>query len=344
MKDSKKIISITPLNKICTMYDITTSTENFFANGLISHNCYAPKYRELYDLGTGFKQVTTRTPAVVCAEADEVTSQWRTELFYFQDDVFPVWKKGWIDEFCKHWEGYNFHIQIRAEMIHDDLIKQLKAVGLHGVTFAVESGVERIRKEILNRKMSNEQIIEASRILRKNDIRFRIENMMGVLDETFEDALETLRLNIKCKPDLAWSSLWQPYPGTELGDEAIRRGLFNPESDKIGFDFFHDTILTGKESTWISNLQKLFGVTVRFPFLASIVPMLCKLPKNQFYEWIYRGFKQWTYESRLYNVKPHLRGSKQMTERQGEVCAVNELSRPLTTPILHPVSVSKSAS
>ena len=114
-------------------------------------------------------------------------------------------------------------------MIHDDLIKKLKAVGLHGVTFAVESGNEQFRKKVLNRNMSNEQIFEAVKILRENDVRFRIENMMGVLDEKFEDTLETLKLNIKCKPDLAWASLWQPYPGTELGDEAILRGLFNPE-------------------------------------------------------------------------------------------------------------------
>lgn len=285
-----------------------------FECGLHCRYCYAPQYRKIYGLGKGFKMINSRSPLRVCEEADEVVANWHTDLFYFQDDIFPVWQKNFINSFVEHWGGYNFHIQIRAEMIHDPLIKRLKSVGLHGVTFAVESGVERIRKEILDRKMSNKQIINAANILRDNGIKFRIENMMGVMGETFADALTTLDLNIKCNPDLAWASLWQPYPGTSLGDEAIAKGLFNPKSDNIGFDFFHDTILVGKESLLISNLQKLFGVTTCFPWIRPFIPMLCRLPKNRVYNFVYAKFKQWTYESRLYKVKPHLRGSKQMAE------------------------------
>jgi len=40
-KDEKKIVDIISLNREFVMYDITTSTETFIANGMISHNCYA---------------------------------------------------------------------------------------------------------------------------------------------------------------------------------------------------------------------------------------------------------------------------------------------------------------
>jgi DNA repair photolyase len=36
-----KVISIEPLGKALRLYDITTGTEDFIANGVVSHNCYA---------------------------------------------------------------------------------------------------------------------------------------------------------------------------------------------------------------------------------------------------------------------------------------------------------------
>jgi DNA repair photolyase len=39
---STRIVEIRPLGKTLPMFDITTSTENFIANGLVSHNCYVP--------------------------------------------------------------------------------------------------------------------------------------------------------------------------------------------------------------------------------------------------------------------------------------------------------------
>ena len=36
-----KVVSIEPLGKAMRLYDITTGTEDFIANGVVSHNCYA---------------------------------------------------------------------------------------------------------------------------------------------------------------------------------------------------------------------------------------------------------------------------------------------------------------
>jgi len=43
ISENVKVVSIEPLNKTMDMFDITTGTENFIANGMISHNCYVPK-------------------------------------------------------------------------------------------------------------------------------------------------------------------------------------------------------------------------------------------------------------------------------------------------------------
>lgn len=45
LRRATRIVEIRPLGKVLPMFDITTSTENFIANGLVSHNCYVPHMR-----------------------------------------------------------------------------------------------------------------------------------------------------------------------------------------------------------------------------------------------------------------------------------------------------------
>jgi DNA repair photolyase len=55
INESVKIVSVEPLNETMDMFDIMTGTENFIANGMISHNCYVPKVlkmdRPTFDAG-----------------------------------------------------------------------------------------------------------------------------------------------------------------------------------------------------------------------------------------------------------------------------------------------------
>ena len=45
----EKIVSITNLGYDDTLFDITTSTETFIANGMVSHNCYVPKMMKRFN-------------------------------------------------------------------------------------------------------------------------------------------------------------------------------------------------------------------------------------------------------------------------------------------------------
>jgi DNA repair photolyase len=47
-----RVVSIEPLGKM-RLYDITTGTEDFIANGVVSHNCYARPFHEYLDLSPG---------------------------------------------------------------------------------------------------------------------------------------------------------------------------------------------------------------------------------------------------------------------------------------------------
>lgn len=51
--------------------------------------------------------------------------------------------------------------------------------------------------------------------------------MIGLPTEQYDDILETIKLNIECKPDYAWVSIFQPYPGTEIYEYCKENGLLS---------------------------------------------------------------------------------------------------------------------
>ena len=121
--------------------------------------CYAPFYRVLMGQGEGAKNRQMRNPYKVVYEILElaVSSNYPTELIYFQDDIFPIYSSDWLDSFCCAYADVRipFHIQVRAEFITEERILKLKSVGLHGITFAIESGNPERRRKILKRYGDN---------------------------------------------------------------------------------------------------------------------------------------------------------------------------------------------
>jgi radical SAM superfamily enzyme YgiQ (UPF0313 family) len=170
--------------------------------------CYNDTYKKMY----GIRTAEIRPVDDVMAEIDELKA-YPLELIFFQDDIFPVYDSEWLAEFCEAYREMRvpFHIQVRVEMLTKEIVRDLKLVGLHGVTFAVESGNAAIRTNLLGRRMSDHQIVNAANMVHDAGVKLRIENMVGVPGETWNTALETLDLNIKCKPTIGWASLFQPY-------------------------------------------------------------------------------------------------------------------------------------
>lgn len=165
---------------------------------------------------------------------DELTINWKKYGFrrvYFWDDVFCQDGK-WLEEFNTKYKkavGLPFHCLSRPEDITERTIRLIKDAGCSHVNIGIESGNERIRKQVLNRKMSNEQIIRAAGLIKKNGIKLNVFNMFGIPGETSEDMWDTLTLNEKVNPDGTLSFLLSPFPGTKIAETAVRDGLMSSE-------------------------------------------------------------------------------------------------------------------
>ena len=63
-----KVVGIEPLGKAMRLYDITTETGDFIANGVVSHNCYARPSHAYYNLSPGIDFETRLFAKVNAAE------------------------------------------------------------------------------------------------------------------------------------------------------------------------------------------------------------------------------------------------------------------------------------
>lgn len=94
--------------------------------------------------------------------------------------------------------------------------------------------------------------------------------MFALPQETLEDAFQTVRLNIRIKTDYPWSSLFQPFPGTQLSEFACEHGLIDATSC-FEASFFEKSLLRLPERREIENLHRLFFYAVKFPFLFPFI-------------------------------------------------------------------------
>ena len=125
---------------------------------------------------------------------DEIEShikKWKVEFIYFWADTFLAWSNREFDEFVEMYKDIKlpFWCQTRIETITYDKFKRLKDVGLHRVTFGMEHGNEKFRRDVVKRNYTNELAIKLMKVPDELDIPFSVNNIIG-----FPGKLENLHL------------------------------------------------------------------------------------------------------------------------------------------------------
>lgn len=250
--------------------------------------CFEDSLRELYK-GKG-KFVRMRSISKVIEELKVLCSTTNVETVYFADDVFGV-NRRWLYQFLEVYRrevGLPFICLARADLVAADTAyaQRLADGGCRAVFFGIESGNEEIRNRVLNKRLSNDQIILAAECLHAAGIPFRTYNIVGLPDETLEDAFATLRLNIAVRADYPWCSVFMPFPGTALTEYAFERGYLDHafEFDSLSKSFFSDSKLRMPDIDRIANLQKFFQTAVLWPWTLPLICRLIKLSPNPMFD------------------------------------------------------------
>ncbi len=249
--------------------------------------CFNHAFRRLYkDKGEAFR---LRSVGNVIEEIKEIKTRFGPKSIYMQDDTFALDKK-WVLDFLDSYAKLvklPFVCMIRVDSVDEKLISRLKEAGCSSVFFGVETGSEALRNSLLNKKITDAQIVETAALLKKYGLRFRTFNMLNLPGESLKDAYKTVELNQKIKTDFPWSSLYYPYPGTELADHALRSNLIEDTPSKAQPSFFKAGMISSSHKNRLANLQKLFFYAVKFPRLFPLVKKIIGIRPNIFFDFAF---------------------------------------------------------
>lgn len=191
--------------------------------------CGARKFHDLYE-GVG-NYGRRRSHRNVLDELFEIQRNGALNYVIFLDDTFTIYHR-WVMEFCRVYGEQlrlPFSIHARVETVNEERLHRLAAAGCRHVTYGVESGSYRIRKEVMRRPVKNQRFKDVFRWTREAGIMITANYMLGLPEETRDDLQQTLDL----AEDLGASDfgyfVFYPYPGTHLFHHCREKGYL-PEN------------------------------------------------------------------------------------------------------------------
>ena len=173
------------------------------------------------------KGISYRSIKSVLQEITSIKNKYHTTQFTFKDDSFTVdfnRVKNLCNELIKRNLNIKWECNTRVNLITPELLSTMKKAGCNFIKVGIESGSAPILKK-MNKGISLDQSRKAAIILRNSKIHWTGYFLMGLIDETIKDIRKTVAFMKELKPDLALIGVYEPFPGTAMYIEGIKKGL-----------------------------------------------------------------------------------------------------------------------
>ena len=157
------------------------------------------------------------------------------KVFNFEDDIL-VSNRKWAINFLSRYKkeiyekyGIRFKVEARVDIVKEDIIKELKEAGCQEIQFGVETGNYKLRNFILNKNISDDQILNAFSLCWKYSINTLAFIMMGIPGETENTIKDTISMLSKIKPYLIRPSFIFPIYGTGFYNYCLQHSLLKED-------------------------------------------------------------------------------------------------------------------
>lgn len=248
--------------------------------------CYNAKAKELYK-GKG-RYLRQRSPLSVIEELKLLVKRYpKANAVRFYDDLFVynLRKLHELLDLYKREIKLAFICNVRADFLTEDLVSKLKNSGCDKVSLGVETGNEELRRRVLNKRITNQQLLKAAELCHKYNLRMSTLNMIGLPGETIDNAMETIILNHKMNAAYSQIAIYQPFPGTALGDYAKEQGLIDADYNITSMTpFYYKSVLRQKNIKQLSNIQVFFWLAQKYPIFIPLIRQIIKLPRTRFHD------------------------------------------------------------
>jgi len=191
--------------------------------------CGARMFNELYE-GTG-EYGRRRSQENVLAELRVLRDAGNLSFVIFLDDTFTI-HHPWVKEFCRLYkEEFRtpFCLHARVETVNEKMLYMLADAGCQQITYGVESGSERVRREIMHRPVTNQRFRDVFKWTNEAGIRVIANFMLGLPGETRAELDETYALAEELDSFDFGFFVFYPYPGTQLFTTCREKGYLPPD-------------------------------------------------------------------------------------------------------------------
>jgi anaerobic magnesium-protoporphyrin IX monomethyl ester cyclase len=177
--------------------------------------CAKPIYGQVYN---------SRSPENLVEEMRILKEKYSPDHIWFCDDIFGL-RPGWTTKFDEVVNRGNVKIPFKCLsrvdlLLKEDNISHLANAGCESIWVGAESGSQKIL-DAMDKGTTVEEIYEATRILKKYNIRTCFFLQFGYTGETKKEIDLTIKMVRDLMPDDIGISVSYPLPGTKFYDRVV---------------------------------------------------------------------------------------------------------------------------
>jgi len=152
-----------------------------------------------------------------------------TEYIRIHDSIINL-NREWFDEFCDRYSRnidvpYICLLRVDKKLFDEGVVLKLKQCGCVLAMLGIEHGNEGYRRSVLNRSMSDDEIISAFQLCKKHGLATRGYVMFGTPYETMDLMIDTVKLVAMSGAFDLSATIFYPFPQTQLHDLCLREGF-----------------------------------------------------------------------------------------------------------------------
>ena len=194
----------------------------------------------------------------VIEELKHLKREYKIEEFQLFDDNFTFNKKRTI-EICNRLKGMKMHWSMPNGLalwaLDEERIKAMSESGCHYVIVAIESGNQRVLREVIRKPLKLSKALEMCECIKRYKISLSGFFIIGFPDETLEEIRDTYKFALKCNLEHASFAYATPLPSSRLWQQAERENLFIKKFDLTNIIYDKPSL---KSRNWaIDELQSL---------------------------------------------------------------------------------------
>jgi len=187
-------------------------------------------------------KVRMRSPENVVTEMLELKDHYGIDGIFFHDDTLTA-KRSWVEDLCdrliRGGRPLLWACNTRANTVDAELLRRMYEAGLRNIHLGIESGSERILRDIYQKGIKIDHVREAVEAAKRIGITVLGFFMIGAPTETVAEIDATIRFARSLKLDEATFAITSPLPGTTLYD-MVTSGPYRLSPNFADYDYYSE--------------------------------------------------------------------------------------------------------